>query len=448
MSQETFAMWYPFRRLTTAAFALKLLAFTAALFFVPYDSLGAAEPLGWPQFRGLHGLGVATGGVLPDQWTENDYRWTIDLPGMGIGSFAVHQNHVYLVNAEPDKNSRSVLALDLTSGKIVWQLAFPLSPHPLHARNTFASSTPVVDDRAVYFAWADPEQISVMAISHDGKVLWKRTLGRWQSEHGFATSPTLLDGRLFLLNSQQGEQLDPGQQAGQSSMLSLDPSTGNTIWESPLTTKRVCYGVPALRIASDGSQQVVAATDGDGLFGLDFATGKMLWQNRVFTARCVSCPLVMGDLVIGSAGSGNGGNHLVAVRPPDSHADAQGVMEAPEVYRMKKFAPYVPTSAVVGKRLLMIDDKGIASSVDGMSGDLEWSERIGGNYSASPIVVGEKMLVIDLDGQAHVLGTGERLEVLGKIDLGGPVQATPAYAQGCLLLRIGNRVCCLGGKSV
>ncbi len=437
----------PFRRAATVALAAKLLAFTAALILAPQHSLFAEDSLDWPQFRGLHGLGVATKGTLPDQWTENDYRWVIDLPGMGIGSFAIHQNHIYLANAEPDKNSRSVLALDLASGKIAWQIDFPLKPHPLHARNTFASSTPVVDERAVYFAWADPDQMVVMAVSHGGEVLWERQLGRWQSEHGFATSPTLLDGRLFLLNSQQGEQLDPGQQAGQSSVLSLDPLTGNTIWESPLTTKRVCYGVPALRIARDGSRQVVAATDGDGLFGLDFASGKMLWQNRVFTARCVSCPLVMEDLVIGSAGSGNGGNHLVAVRPPETQANTQDVMEAPEVYRMKKFAPYVPTAAVVGKRLVMIDDKGIASSIDGLSGELMWSERIGGNYSASPIVVGDKMLVIDIDGQAHVLGIGKRLEILGKINLGGAVQATPAFAQGCLLLRIGNRVCCLGGKS-
>lgn len=417
--------------------------------FSPVCSLAADT--GWERFRGPNGHGYVADARIPDSWTPADYRWQAELPGGGVGSAVVKNGKVFLITAEPQKNRRLVLGIELRSGRILWEAEYPLTPHRLHSRNTFASTTPAVDESHVYVAWADPQRVVVAALTHEGREVWSVDLGPWQSQHGFGTSPVLLDGRLIILNSQQAEQLESDEKAGTSQMVALDPQTGELLWKTQLSTTYACYGVPALFVSPEGERQVVAANQGDGLLGLDLETGELRWNRDVFTMRCVSSPVVAGDLVLASAGSGGGGNHLVAIRPGKSEVDgaaqSEGAGEAEEAYRMTRAAPYVPTPALVGDRLFLVDDRGIASCLEASTGKSLWSKRIGGTYSASPIVLGDKVLLISLEGEATVLRASDTFEQLGQFDLGGPVQATPAWAEGCLLLRIGNRLCCLSGPA-
>ncbi|MCG8653536.1 MAG: PQQ-like beta-propeller repeat protein, partial [Pirellulales bacterium] len=226
-------------------------------------------------------------------------------------------------------------------------------------------------------------------------------------------------------------------------IIAVNRLNGKTVWETPLKTTRSCYGVPAVHQADDGRTQIIDANTGDGMFGLDPLTGKMLWNLTVFEMRCCSTPLIAGDIAIGSSGSGGGGNHLVAVKIPRS-AD-----EKPrQLYRIDRGAPYVPTPALKDGRLFMVDDKGIASCVDVKTGKAIWTKRIGGNFGASPVVIGQTLLLISLDGQATLLKASDQFQRIGQFDLGGPVGATPAYAEGRLLLRVGDELRCLGGSAI
>lgn len=395
----------------------------------------------WNQFRGGTANGYLPTATIPSSWSAEDYRWVCDLPGSGVGSAVAYADSAYLLCASPEKERRYVVAVNLQTGKILWQQEFPLQVHGIHARSSYASSTPYVDQSGVYVAWGDPEQVTLAALNHQGRIRWQRDLGRWQSQHGFGASPVMLAGKLVLFNSQQADQLEPGETAGVSRMMAFEPTTGETLWETPLTTTRACYGVPVLRKAADGTEEIIGANTGDGIFALNAQTGGLRWRLPVFNARCVSSPLVVDQRIIGSAGAGNGGNHLVAVTAPEV-GDAQAVPS--EVYRMEKNAPYVPTPAVVDKKLLMVSDNGIASAVDSQTGEVEWTKRISGNYGASPIVLGNKMLAISLDGMAYVIDvSNDKPELSGPIDLGGPVQATPSCCPGGVLLRVGQRLCCL-----
>ena len=129
---------------------------------------------------------------------------------------------------------------------------------------------------------------------------------------------------VLLFNSQQADQLKPGQVAGKSRMIAVDRKTGDTVWESPLDTTRSCYGVPAVFQSPGADTQIIDANTGNGMFGLDPKTGKMLWNTKVFEMRCCSTPIIAGDIAIASSGSGGGGNHLVGVRIPKSAASTRG----------------------------------------------------------------------------------------------------------------------------
>ena len=91
---------------------------------------------------------------------------------------------------------------------------------------------------------------------------------------------------------------------------------------------------------------------------------------------------------------------------------------------------------------------GLASCVNVETGESLWLKRLGGSYGASPIAVGDKLLMISLGGEATVLRASDQFEKLGEIDLGGPVGATPAFAEGRLLIRVDDELRCLGGKAI
>jgi outer membrane protein assembly factor BamB len=399
----------------------------------------AESPATWSEFHGFRGHGVS-GGNLPSTWSDSDYVWRRKLGSQDVGSPVVSGNSVYYLVSKPDAEKVAIESVNLINGKLRWSKEFAQRNHHLHSRNTFASSTPAADDRNVFAAWSDPDHTYLKCFDHDGTEVWSRDFGSWQSQHGFGTSPKIFGSTVLLFNSQQADQLKPGETAGHSRMIAVDRESGETIWETPLDTTRSCYGVPAIYTDADGAAQVVDANTGNGMFGLDANTGKMLWSLPVFEMRCCSTPLIIGDIAVASSGSGGGGNHLVAVRIPQSAGE-----QPKQLYRLenKDAAPYVPTPVLKDGRLFMIGDKGIAACVDAQTGDILWKERIGGNFGASPIMVGDKLLLISLDGEATVLRASDTFEEIGRVDLGGSVGATPAYSQGRLLLRVGDELRCL-----
>ncbi len=402
----------------------------------------AESPASWSEFHGPRGHGVSEGN-LPSTWGDSDYVWRRKLGSQDVGSPIIVGQNVYYLVSDPDAEQVALESVDLTRGKLRWSKKYAQRSHHLHSRNTFASSTPAADEQNVFAAWSDPAHTYLKCFDHDGNEIWSRDFGSWQSQHGFGTSPRIFGSMVLLFNSQQAEQLKPGDRAGRSRMVAVDRKTGETIWETPLETTRTCYGVPAIYQGAQGGAQVIDANTGNGMFALDAESGKMLWSLPVFEMRCCSTPLILGDLAIASSGSGGGGNHLVAVRLPKTSSE-----KPTQVYRVDGgAAPYVPTSVLKDGRLFMIGDKGIAACVDAETGETIWSKRIGGNFGASPIVVGDKLLLISLDGEATLLRASDTFEEIGRVDLGGPVGATPAYAEGRLLLRVGDELRCLAQQS-
>lgn len=410
----------------------------------------------WTRFHGPMGLGVVENGSLPSTWAPDDYAWTVQLSGQDVGSPVTDGKRVYLLDSKIDEREDGaahpsgtidLIALELASGHERWRRSHRVTTRKQHPRNSPVSTTPVIDGERVFVVIAGADELSLYAYSRDGQPLWQRQLGSWSGTHGFGTSPTVIGGQLILFNSQQADQLDPSQTAGQSRMMAFDLDTGNDLWSTPLETTNPCYGVPALYRGASGAgegvvndrSQIIGANKGNGLFGLALHSGEMLWSLDVFNKRCCSSPLVIGNLVIGTCGSGGGGNVLSAVRIPTQPGE-----DAEEVFRISSGAPYVPTSVVKDGLLFTISDAGIASCFDIQDeGRKLWSQRMGGNFGASPIIVGEQLLMISLDGAAHVTTASRDRDHVSEFDLGGRVGATPAYTSGRLLLRVGTKLHCL-----
>lgn len=460
------------QRIARSSRASSLLRISAAMMclglVLPSPSLAtlAAENLtDWPRFHGANGLGAVSNGSLPDTWTSDDYDWTIALGGTEVGSPVIADGTIYLVDVSvvnvsvvngegrTDANRTvDLVALDLSTGQTKWRRPHPLADRQRHARNSPASTTPVVFGDQVFFAYGDAEGAYLHAYTRDGQPQWTRNLGSWSGYHGFGTSPTVIDGKLILFNSQQVDKLADWQVPGASLMMAFDLKTGKDIWSTPLKTTRPCYGVPAIYQGS--RTQLIAANTGNGLFALDAETGRMLWSLDVFDKRSCSSPLVVtglpgGDLAIGSCGSGGGGNVLSAVRIPNDSATGDSATgdsasKPEEVFRITQSAPYVPTSAVKDHLLFTVSDSGVASCFDlNDAGRKLWNQRLGGNFGASPIIIGDQLLMISLDGNAHVTRASAKRAPVNTFELGGKVGSTPAFASGRLIIRVGQQLHCL-----
>ncbi len=380
----------------------------------------------WNRFRGDNGAGSIEKCAAPLPWTDKDVAWSVKVPGKGNSSPIIQGDHAYLLSADPASAERYVLAYDLKDGKEVWRASFPSTTHPLHTRSSYASSTPCADENAVYASWGAPDGVMVKAFSHAGKELWTRNLGRYVSQHGFGNSPILADGKLILVVSQDALELPEGVAPGQTMVFALDPQTGKSIWETPRETTRVCYGVPTTMQDEAGRELLLMNETGDGIFALDIKTGSPVWNRKTFTKRCVSSPVIIGDLVIGTEGSGGGGNMLFAVDTKRNHE---------MVFELRKAAPYVPTPVGRGNLMFLWDDKGIASCVGLPSGEVLWTERIGGNVSSSPVVAGDKLIGISEDGTVTILAAGPQFKQLGQVKLNETTRATPALHKDFVLFR-------------
>jgi len=220
----------------------------------------------------------------------------------------------------------------------------------------------------------------------------------------------------------------------------VNAKDGTVRWQAPLHGTRADYDTPCVYQTQQGQPELVFTSMEDGVLALDILTGKMAWQlPKVFSQRCVSSPVVAGGLIVGSCGSGGGGNYVAAVRPPSSPG------AKPELaYTIRKSAPYVPTSVALGNLLFLWSDAGFVNCVEPLSGAIHWQERVGGSYFASPICVDGRVMNVSASGEVVVLEASSTFHELGRNKLEEPTEATPAVSAGCLYIRTDKHLLCIG----
>jgi len=392
----------------------------------------------WTRFRGPNGTGVSQASTIPVRWSPADYRWRVKLPGQGHSSPVVWQDRVFLMSADPYDATRYVVAVDVERGEIAWQRDDSSMSHQLHPRNTFASGTPAVDQERLYVAWSTPEQLTLRALDHQGREVWTRELGRWVSQHGFGSSPIVYQDLVILANSQQAQQLDPGQRAGESRVMAFDRATGELRWSTPRKATSVSYATPCVYRPEKGPPQLICCNTGDGIYSLDPLTGRPNWATPVFKMRTVASPILVEGLVMASNGSGGfSSNYLVAV-DLDRHQPA---------YEPVQNAAYVPTPIAHGDLVFTYYDRGFVQCFEATTGQRVWYKRLASGFSGSPVRVRDKLYCIDEEGVVLVLAASREFRELARNPLGERSRSTPAVAGERMFLRTLSHLICVGSGS-
>lgn len=137
-------------------------------------------------------------------------------------------------------------------------------------------------------------------------------------------------------------------------------------------------------------------------------------------------------------------NSMVAVKP----GGTGDITETHVAWKFRRGLPYVPSPLCVDGRIYLVKDGGLLSSVDAKTGEPYFAqERIGatGNYYASPIAAGGHIYLASLAGKLTVVKAGgDKPEVLHQADFGSRIFATPALAGGNLYLRTATHLWAFG----
>ena len=99
----------------------------------------------------------------------------------------------------------------------------------------------------------------------------------------------------------------------------------------------------------------------------------------------------------------------------------------------------LPSPILVGECLVAISMSGIATGYDAHTGEELWKERLGGNYSGSPIAAGGRIYALAEDGSVVVLQPGKKFELIAKNSVGEGVgevfRSSPGVIANDLLIR-------------
>lgn len=388
----------------------------------------------WNRFRGPNGSGVSDTQTVPTEWTKGDFNWRFKLPGTGHASPVVWGDRLFLLSGDDESGSRIVSCVEAESGQVVWSRKFEAATHRRHRLNSLASSTPTVDGERVYVSWATPDEYIVAALSHDGEPQWRVDLGGYRSGHGFGVSPVLFDDLLIVSNEQEGE----------STLVALDRRSGERRWTVERDTQSA-WSTPCIFAPAGRAPELIFTNWKQGITAIRAATGQPSWEVSVFdlehSESAIASPIVVGDVVFGTCGYLGYATHTVAVRPNSAVDD--GVTE---VFRVDRGAPLTTTPLVAHGLLFLWADTGIVTCVDAKTGELQWRERVGGTYYASPVVAGDAIYCASTSGEMVVLECSREFRELSRSPILDGSHSSPAIAHGRMYVRTFSHLISIGDE--
>ena len=407
-----------------------LLALTLTFAFAESSANKEAE---WTRFRGPNGTGHGEAKGLPVQWTDKDYAWKVKLPGVGHGSPVLWGDRLFTTCADEGDGAQYVLCYDALSGEKIWERKLQSKKYPHHKFNSFASATPSVDADSLYVNWTTKETNDLLCFDHNGKLLWRRDFGGYETQHGNGFSP-IVHGELVVLTHDH---------YGKSSVIAVNRKTGKTVWQTARSSAKPSSSTPCVYQPKNGPLQFVTSSMAHGCYGVDAKSGKILWETGPDTLdlRSVASPYPANGRFFASCGSGGRASRFASVIPP------KGGQGKPTVaYSLRRNVSYVPTSIAKGDLLFLVTDGGIASCLDLATGKMKWMERLGGNYFASPILVDDVIYVVSREGMVVTFAPTDKFKALGRSQLGELTYNTPAVANGSLYFRSYSQLFRLAGK--
>ncbi len=427
----------------------RLLSIFVALVF---SSHAVAET--WSQFRGPNGDGKVDGQNVPINFSESkNVTWKTKLPGRAWSSPVIADGFIWATTAievfpsdeekieimikqgiEEKKFKQlqvakridlKLLKIDLQSGelKTTIDLTSIDAPDAIHSLNSYASPTPAIDGDKIYCHFGTYGTFCIDRAT--GKQSWTRKLPLVHSV-GPGSSPFIYDDMLILIQDGVERQY----------VTALNKASGETIWEkdrpemdAPTGDMKKAYSTPIAVKDKLGREQLICMAS-QWMVAYEPKTGNEIWKVRHGKGfSVVPRPVYNDGVVYFSTGFGKPELWAVSV---DGSGD---VTDTHVQWQVIKGISKKPSPLVHDGLIYVVEDNGVASCFEAKSGDQVWKKRIGGNYSASPLMAGGYIYVGSHEGDVIVLKPGTDGKVVAENKIDGQIMASPAVTDNALIIR-------------
>lgn len=421
----------------------------------------------FPQFRGPNGTGVADATTIPTAWSMTDnVAWKIEVPGAGWSQPVLIGDQLFLTTAVSKKNLKpkdfadgvkmpqsmglggltkapntqiqwEVHCYKASTGEQQWtETVVDGKPKfPIHPSNTYATESPVADQDGVYAFFGATG--TVAGLNHQGRILWQQELGAFATNNGFGTGSSMAihNGKVFVQHFTNGS----------GSLVCFDTKTGQKVWSIDREKNDSSWSSP---IIWKNDRRVELLSSGNDLIcSYDPETGRELWRlSNVKSPTACSIAADKRQIYFGGSDPLSTGP-LFAMRAgasgdisPKKKNDAFETCSWLE----PKAGPGMPSPVSSGTYLYVVD-KNILKCYDSASGARLYQKRLPSisMVAASPIVIGDKLLVIGESGDAVLVKVGPDFEVIGGGKLDDVFWSTPAIGAGAIYFRGVDALFCI-----
>lgn len=439
----------------------------------------------WGAFRGPNGSGMATGAKIFDSFGPGEnVLWKMAVPA-GSSSPVVAGRAVFLTGFAGGE--LLTLKIDGGTGRTIWKKAVAHTrSETRHKLNNAASPSPATDGENVYSFFSD---FGLISYDGDGRERWRLEMAAFTSLHGMGASPVVVGDRVILVCDSDGD----------SFVMAVGKDTGKVLWKTMRPAAVHGYATPvvfdgggerqlivpgsyflAAYAVSDGREvwtvrglswqiKASAVVSGDTVFATGWAPGADPGEAKPLPGfgEAVAAADADKDGKLANAelpaawkhgGSWwaidldkDGGlnerewgfykarreasNVTMAVRPGKARGDLTGTHM---VWKHQRMVPEVPTPLLLNGVLYTVRTGGILTSMDAGTGEILKSARVAGAtgaYYASPIVVGDRILILSEEGKVGVVKAGGQWETLRVNDFDEAIYATPAVGERAMYLR-------------
>lgn len=392
----------------------------------------------WPNWRGPHANGVASGTNYPLVWNNKDgVLWKASLPGKGASTPIVWGDKIFLTCGVEGQNT--LLCLD-RAGKMQWKATVGQERAGKHKKGTGSNPSAVTDGQLVYAYFKSGD---LAALDFDGKIVWQQNL---QQLYGadtlwwdLGTSPVLTKQDVVVAVMQSGP----------SYLVAFDKASGQLHWkqdrnlDAPSEAAQ-SYSTPL--VLDDAGREILVVLGADHVTGHDAATGSELWRvgglnptgDQYFRSIC--SPVAADGIVVAPYARGAS---VTAIRLGGSG----DVTKTHVLWTKQKIGADVPTPAIKDGKVYLLTDKGVLNCLDLQTGETIWSGQFDKNrnaYTASPILADGRIYLTREDGTTYITALNE-FRLLSTNHLEGEfIVATPVFTDGRILFRTAENLYCIG----
>jgi hypothetical protein len=408
-----------FRFISTIVVAAAAVLFPLPAFCQQVDDRISVDAADWPWWRGPQRNGVANPDQdPPTEWSATrNVAWKSAIPGRGHSSPTVVAARVYLATADEQQETQSVLCYDRETGQQLWQAEVHRGGlMRKNEKSTAASGTVACDGESVFISLANSGAVHVTAISLEGKQQWQTKIGDYKIHQGYGASPAVYQSLVIAAaDSHVGGVL-----------AALDRKTGAIVWKRD-RPKEPNYTSPIILNVAGRDQLFLT---GCNLFSsFNPRNGETLWEIKGATTECVTSTVTDGERVFCSGGYPK--NHLAAVL-----ADGSG-----EIAWETKDRVYVPSLLARDGHLFGVLDAGVAACWKSDTGQEQWKKRLGGEFSASPVLVGDTIYATSENGETFVYRADpSKFEQIAANKLGDQAMGSTTICGSRIYMRVAEQV--------